>query len=475
MRQRPDAIRAITLDNQALAHLARALRGELIRPGDAAYEGARRVWNGMIDRRPALIVRCAVPEDVIAAVGFARENGLLVAVRGGGHNVAGNATCDGGLVIDLAPMRGVSVDAERRTARAEGGARWGELDAAAAAYGLATTGGAVSTTGIAGLTLGGGVGWLARKHGLTCDNLRAIAIVTADGRLLTANEREHADLFWAVRGGGGNFGVVTAFEYRLHPLTTVLGGMVLHPIERAGEALRFFRAFAANAPEELSTLFYFFVAAPVTFLPPELHNRPLAGLAVCYAGDPVEGEEVVRPLRQFGPPLVDEIRPMPYTEMQRLIDAGSPPGLRNYWKAGFLRGLDDEAIAAIAAHLARAGTPGPFLEVFQFNGAVNRVAPDATAFAHRAAQFDLTIGAKWTDPAADTRQIGWVRDCYTALEPFTTGGVYVNYLGNEGEERVRAAYGANYDRLAAIKASYDPDNLFRLNQNITPALPHGRS
>lgn len=468
MQQRPDAIHAVALDDTAVSRLARELRGELIHPGDATYDGARRVWNGMIDRRPALIARCAAPDDVIAAAGFAREHGLLVAVRGGGHNVAGNATCDGGLVIDLTPMRAVVVDPERRTARAEGGARWGELDAAAAAHGLATTGGAVSTTGIAGLTLGGGVGWLARKHGLTCDNLRAVEIVTADGRLLVANEHEHADLFWAVRGGGGNFGVVTAFEYRLHPLTTVLGGMVLHPIERAGEALRFFRAFAAGAPEELSTLFYFFVAPPVTFLPPELHNTPLVGLAVCYAGDPAQGEEVLRPLRRFGPPLVDEIRPTPYTAMQRLIDAGSPPGLRNYWKAGFLRGLDDDAIATIAAHLARANAPGPFLEVFQFNGAVNRVAPDATAFAHRAAQFDLTIGAKWTDPAADAHQIGWVRDCYTALEPFTTGGVYVNYLGDEGEQRVRAAYGANYDRLATVKARYDPDNLFRMNQNITP-------
>jgi len=470
-----DSMPAHVLDDQVVSRLARDLRGELIRPGDARYDSARRVWNGMIDRRPALIVRCAAPDDVTAAVGFARENGLVVAVRGGGHNVAGNATCDDGLVIDLSPMRAVVVDPERRTARAKGGARWGDLDMAAAAHGLATTGGAVSTTGIAGLTLGGGVGWLARKHGLTCDNLRAAEVVTADGRLLTADEHEHADLFWAVRGGGGNFGVVTAFEYRLHPLTTVLGGMVLHPIERAAEALRFFRAFAASAPEALSTLFYFFVAPPVTFLPPELCNRPLAGLAVCYAGDPAEGEEVLRPLRRFGPPLVDEIRPMPYTAMQRLIDAGSPPGLRNYWKAGFLKGLDDDAIAAIAAHLTRATEPGPFLEVFQFNGAVNRVAPDATAFAHRGASFDLTIGAKWTDPAADVRQIGWVRDCYAALEPFTTGGVYVNYLGDEGEQRVRAAYGANYDRLAAVKATYDPHNLFRLNQNITPALRQGRS
>lgn len=456
------------LDPAAVAALRTHLRGELILPGDAGYEAARRVWNGMIDKRPALIARCAGPEDVIAAVNFARERALLVAVRGGGHNVAGNATCDGGLVIDLSRMRAVRVDAARRTARAEGGATWGDFDAATQAHGLATTGGAVSTTGIAGLTLGGGVGWLARRFGLTCDNLLSVELVTADGRLLTASAEDHADLFWGVRGGGGNFGVVTAFEYQLHPVGTVLGGMVLYPMEQATELAHFYRDFAAAAPEELASLLVFFVAPPLPSLPAHLHGQPLAGVAPCYSGAPAEGEALLRPLRRFGTPVVDTIAPLPYTEQQRLIDAGSPAGLLNYWKAGFLQALSDDAIATIVAHTNRAVAPGMMTEIFQFDGAVNRVAPEATAFSHRGGRFDFTAVAKWSDPADSDAYITWARDFYEAIQPFTTGGVYVNYLGGEGADRVRAAYGANYDRLVALKAKYDPTNLFRLNQNIPP-------
>jgi FAD/FMN-containing dehydrogenase len=453
-----------------MAAFEAGLRGALIRPAEADYDAARAVWNGMIDRRPALIVRCAGVTDVIAAVNFAREQGLLVAVRGGGPNVAGNAVCDGGLVIDLSRMRSVRVDPVRRTARAEGGATWGDLDHEAATHGLATTGGAVSTTGIAGLTLGGGVGWLARRFGLACDNLLAVDVVTADGRWLTASADEHADLFWGVRGGGGNFGIVTSFEYRLHPVGMVLGGVVLHPRERARDLLRFYREFAAAAPEELASLFFFQFVPPLAFLPLDLRGAPLVGVMFCYSGPPERGAAVVQPLRQFGAPVVEQVAAMPYPAMQRMLDAGSPPGVRNYWKAGFLTELGDGAVEAVVAHVTHAAQPGPLLEIFQFDGAVNRVGPHETAFSHRDGTFDFTAIAKWTDPAETQEQIAWVRALHQALEPFTTGGVYVNYLGDEGDERVRAAYGANYERLVALKNTYDPTNFFRLNQNVRPTV-----
>jgi FAD/FMN-containing dehydrogenase len=465
-----EATGAVALDEAAIQSLKNSLRGALIRPTDASYEAARRVWNGMIDKRPALIVRCAGPADVIAAVRFAREQHLLVAVRGGGHNVSGNAVCAGGLVIDLSPMRSVRVDPLQRTARAEGGATWGDFDHETHAHGLATTGGAVSSTGIAGLTLGGGVGWLARKYGLTCDNLLSADVVTADGCFVTASAAEHTDLFWGLRGGGGNFGVVTSFEYQLHPVGTVLGGMVLHTMDRARDLARFYRDFASAAPEALASLLLFVVAPPLPILPAHLHGVPLAGVTVCYAGPIAQGEEVVRPLRQFGAPVVDEIGPLPYPAMQRMIDAGSPPGLLNYWKAGFLNGLSDAAIETIVEHAGRATAPGMMTEIFQFDGAVNRIGPEETAFSHRNGRFDFTAVAKWTDPADSQRYITWAREFYQAMEPFTTGAVYVNYLGVEGESRVRAAYGANYERLVALKNAYDPTNLFRLNQNIKPTV-----
>jgi FAD/FMN-containing dehydrogenase len=457
------------LDTQAVAALRDRLRGELILPADPAYEDARRVWNGMIDKRPALIVRCAGMADVIRAVDFAREHELLLAVRCAGHNVAGNATCDGGMVIDLGPMRGVRVDPARRTVRAEAGCRWRDVDDEAWIHGLAMPGGAVSDTGIAGLTLGGGVGWLSRRFGLTCDQVRSVDVVTADGKLITASAEEHPDLYWGVRGGGGNFGIVTSFEYQLHPLERVTAGLVLYPLEQARELVRFYREFAGDAPEELTTLLVFTVSTPTPTLPPELYGVPVVGMMFCYSGPREREEDVLAPVRRFGKPLFSQIAPTPYPILQRMLDAGSPAGLRNYWKAGFLKGLDDVAVEAIVEHCGRGTVPGIMLEIFQFDGATNRVAPDTTAFAHRAGKFDFTAVAKWRDPAQDERYITWARDFYEAMWPHMTGGVYVNYLGVEGAERVRAAYGANYDRLAALKAKYDPSNLFRLNQNIPPA------
>jgi FAD/FMN-containing dehydrogenase len=463
----------VALDPATVETLRASLRGELILPSDTGYENARQVWNGMIDRRPALIVRCSGAADVIRAVGFAREQGLPVAVRGGGHNVAGNATCDGGIVIDLGLMRGVRVDPRRRTMWAEAGCRWGDVDDEAWMHGLAMPGGAVSTTGIAGLTLGGGVGWLSRRFGLTCDQVRSVDLVTADGRLVTASAEEHPDLFWGVRGGGGNFGIVTSFEYQLHPVERVTAGLVLYPLDQARAVARFYREFAAAAPEELTTLLLFTVATPTPTLPPELYGVPMIGMMFCYSGPQQHEEAALALVRRFGTPLFSQIEPTPYPRLQKMIDAGSPPGLRNYWKAGFLKGLDDDAVETIVEHCRRGATPslpGIMLEIFQFDGATNRVALDATAFAHRGATFDFTAVAKWRDPAQDERYIAWAHDFYAAMRPHLSGGVYVNYLGGEGAERVRAAYGANYEQLVALKNTYDPTNFFRLNQNIRPTL-----
>jgi FAD/FMN-containing dehydrogenase len=448
----------LALDEMAIQGFAAGFHGELFRPGDGGFDDARRVWNGMIDRTPALIARCAGVADVVAAVNFAREQQLLVAVRGGGHNVSGNAVCDRGLVIDLSRMRGIRVDPARRTARVEGGATWGDLDREAQAFGLATTGGIISTTGVGGLTLGGGVGWLVRKHGLACDNLLSVDVVTADGRLVTASDAEHADLFWGIRGGGGNFGVVTSLEFRLHPVGPVLGGMVLHPREAAPAVLRFYREFTQRAPEELTT-YCGLLTAP--------DGVPVVALIACYSGSPEEGERVLRPLREFGSPVADLIGPMPYRQMQGLLDAGFPKGLRNYWKGNFLRELPDEAIDRIVARAAEMASPLSAVVLEYYGGAASRVDEGATAFPHRRAMYDLVIIAQWADPAEDERHAAWARETAAALEPYASG-VYVNLLGTEGDERVRAAYGANYERLATLKARYDPANLFRMNQNIRP-------
>jgi FAD binding domain/Berberine and berberine like len=443
-----------------------SLRGPLLQAGEDGYEDARNIWNGMIDRRPALIARCAGVADVITCVNVARGHHLLVAVRGGGHNIAGHAVCDGGLMIDLSRMKGMRVDPVRRTAHAEPGLIWGEFDHETQAFGLATTGGQVSTTGIAGLTLGGGWGYLARTYGLASDNLRSVDLVTANGQWLTTSATEHADLFWGVRGGGGNFGVVTAFEYQLHEVGPVLAGFVIHPFEKAQEVLIFYRDFTRTAPDELAS------GVVLVTLPDGI---PVAAIPVCYNGPIVEGERMLKPLRAFGPPLADQIGPMPYTAAQQLIDAFYPPGLQQYWKSSFLQEISDGAIATMVAYCAK--RPSPMCHAViehTLGGAVSRVDREATAFNHRDVPYSfLTLGV-CTDPAEAETCVRWARECWDAMQPFLTGSAYVNYLGreaDEGAERIQAAYGAEkYQRLVALKNTYDPTNLFQLNQNITPTV-----
>lgn len=445
------------------AQLAAGLRGELLRPGTSGYDSARRIWNAMIDRRPALVVRCAGTADVVRSVHFARYHGLALSVRGGGHNVSGNAICEGGLMIDLSPMKGIRVEPARSTARAEAGCTWRDFDSETQAFGLATTGGVVSSTGIAGLTLGGGLGWLMRKHGLSCDNLLSIDMVTADGRLATASATANADLFWAARGGGGNFGVVTSFEYRLHPVGQVLGGMVAHSLDRASDVLRYLREFAPTAPNDLTTMAAF-VTAP--------DGTKLLAIFVCYSGALAEGERILSPLRAFGPPLADEIAAMPYLRLQSLLDPGFPSGLQNYWKSSFLRHLSDEAIDLLVDGFRSVPSPTSAMAIEHLGGAISEVGNEETAFAHRGAPFNLLIVGIWPDPTDAQRHVKWVRQIWEAMQPHSTGGVYVNYLGreaDEGPQRVRAAYGREqYERLLALKRKYDPDNVFRMNQNIDP-------
>jgi FAD/FMN-containing dehydrogenase len=400
--------------------------------------------------------------DVIAAVRFAGDHGLRIAVRGGGHNVAGTSLCDGGLVIDLSAMRAVRVDPACRTARAEGGATWRDFDHATQTFGLATTGGTISTTGIAGLTLGGGQGYLMRKHGLACDNLISADVVLADGSFVAASEKEHSDLFWALRGGGGNFGVVTAFEYRLHPVGPAMGGMVIHPVERAAEAFRFYREFQRDAPDAL-------VILPTLLTAPD--GAKVAALIAGYTGPVEDGEAALAPLRRFGPPVADTIQPMPYTAVQRMLDDAFPPGHHHYWKSGYMRELSDGAIETMVAQFLNAPSPLSAALLEPVGGAVARVAPDATAYAHRNGQPSFLIVARWADPAEAEREIAWARAYWAAMQPYVEQAAYPNYLeaGAEGAERVRAAYGGNYARLTCVKAAYDPTNFFRGNQNIPPA------
>jgi FAD/FMN-containing dehydrogenase len=449
-----------TLDDIALETLASAIRGDVIRPGDSEYDTARSIWNGMIDKRPAVIVRCSGTADVVEAVRFARVNNLLVAVRAGGHNAAGNAVCDGGIVIDLSAMNGVWVDADRRVAVAQGGATWGDFDRETHLHGLATTGGAISTTGIAGLTLGGGLGWLMRKYGMACDNLVAAEMVTADGEVLRASESENPELFWGLRGGGGNFGIVTSFEFQLHPVSTVLGGMLVHPAERAREMLQFYREFTSQAADE-TTIFSGLMISP--------EGAPIGAMVACDCGDPETAAERLRPLREYGPPLADMIGPVPYPQHQTIMDEAFPSGLNVYWRSHFLTSLNDEVIDILLEHFAGMTSPLSAILLEHFGGAVSRVGPDETAFPHRAAEYNLAIIARWTDPTGADAHIAWTRQLHEALRPHSSG-VYVNYLGEEGEDRVREAYSAaQYERLAALKRRYDPTNFFRLNQNIRPS------
>ncbi len=444
-------------------------QGELIRPGDEQYDEARKVWNGAIDRRPALIARCGSAADVAAALRLGRERDLPVAVRGGGHSIAGWSVNDDGLVIDLSPMREIEVDPHARTARAGGGVLWGELDAATQAHGLATVGGIVTHTGIAGLTLGGGIGWLMRRHGATVDNLLAADVVTVDGDSLRASEDENPDLFWGLRGGGGNFGIVTSFEYRLHGVgPTILGGPLYFALEDGPEVLRAYRDFIADAPDELTTILNLRMAPPLPFIPEEFHGQPVVTVVVCHAGDLDRGQALLEPLRRAATPLVDAVVPRPYVDLQRLFDPSVPHGWHYRWRSWELPPLTDVAIDTLVDQAARITSPRSYIIVFQLGGAVAR--GHDTAFSQRDAAHDVNINAVWLegDPEAD-RHVEWVRDTYAALEPHSRGRAYVNFLEDEGHDRVRAAYGpAKHDRLKALKRRYDPDNLLRGNQNISP-------
>jgi hypothetical protein len=452
------------IEEGAVREFAAGLRGEIVRPEEDGYDAARAVFNGMIDKRPALIVRCAGTSDVIRGVDFAHAHDLLLAVRSGGHNVAGKAVCDGSLMLDLSPMKGMRVDPARRRARAQSGLTLGEFDHETQAFGLATPLGVVSMTGIAGLTLGGGLGWLNGKHGLACDNLLSADVVTADGRLLTASEEENEDLFWGIRGGGGNFGVVTSFEYRLHPVGPVLAGGLRYPAAKARDVLRFYHEFASGCPDELST------SALLGRAP---DGSLVAGITVCYCGAIEEGERVLRPLRAFGSPLEDGIRPMAYTALQSAPDEGFSPGQQHYWKSSNLEHLSDEAIEVMVRLVKEMPSPSSGVGLQQMHGAASRVDPAATAFPHRDEHYDLLILSQWANPADSEENVRWTRELFEAMQPFVGKGVYVSNLGEEEGDRVKEAYGEHYERLVALKDRYNPTNLFRLNQNVKPTAHSG--
>jgi FAD/FMN-containing dehydrogenase len=459
---------ATALREATIQEFRASLRGEVIGRTDDGYEQARKVHNGMIDRYPLLIARCADVADVMSAVNFARENGLTLAIRGGGHNVAGFGTCDDGLVIDLSPMKGIHIDPVKRTARAEGGCTWGDVDHATHAFGLAAPGGTISTTGIAGLTLGGGIGHLTRKYGLSCDNLMSADVVTADGRLITASADQNADVFWALRGGGGNFGVVTSFEFRLHPVSTVFAGPILYPLEKSKDALRFYRDYIAKAPEDMSAFFAFLIVPPGPPFPEHLHNKTVCGVVCCYTGPLDKAEEVVRPLRDFGPPLFDGVGEMPFPILQSAFDPLLPSGLQNYWKADFVKDLTDEVIEAHVKYGPGVPTVNTAVHIYPVSGAAHRVSRDETAFSYRDAGFTHVIAALYPDPADTPKNKTWVQNYWSELHAHSAGGAYVNFMMEEGEERVAASYRDNYKRLAQVKAKYDPNNLFHVNQNIKP-------
>lgn len=449
------------------------VRGGLILPRESGYDEARAVYNGMIDRRPAAIIRCVDVADVIAAVELARDEGLDLSVRGGGHSVPGFGTNDDGVVCDLSGMRGVRVDPDARTARAEGGATWGDLDHATHPFGLATTGGIISTTGVAGLTLGGGIGHLARGHGLSCDNLVAADVVTADGRLTPASEESNPDLFWAVRGGGGNFGVVTSLKFRLHPVGEIYGGPIFYAVEHAGDVMRFYRDFIADAPEQLGAFFAFQIAPPLPFIPEDRHGETMCAIITCWTGPPADGPQAVAPLLEAAPVVAQHVGPMPYPALNGAFDALVPPGLQHYWKADFVRELTDEAIEAHVEHGPRVPCVQSTVHLYPIDGACHRVASDATAFAYREANFACVIAGMWPDADDNERNIRWVRDYWEAVHPHSEPGGYVNFMAGDDQDRVRDNYRQNYHRLAEVKLRYDPENLFHMNQNIEPAARAG--
>ena len=447
-------------DNMNIETLKPTFRGPILTPGSAEYEASRVIWNAMIDRTPAAIARCTGPADVKAAIRFAADQNIHPAIRGGGHNAAGLAMLDGGLVIDVSPMKGIFVDAANRTATAQTGLTWGEFDRETALYGLATTGGLISTTGVAGLTLGGGVGWLMGRCGLVCDNTLAYDIVLASGELIRVNANEHPDLFWALKGGGGNFGVVTSITYRMYPITTVISGMILHPLAHAREVMRFYRDFVMSGlPDEL-------IVYASAFCTPD--GNPVIALIPAWCGDISEGERILEPLRKFGSPIADLVATMPYPAMQQMLDAAAPYGMRSYWKSRFLRDLPDDAIDTFVRYAETSTSPRSLAILENGHGAVSRVAAEATPFPARSAAFDLVLISLWADPQEDKRHIDWTRAFYAAMEPWSAGVVYVNALDQDDVARVPEAYGANYARLSTVKAIYDPENRFRRNNNIQP-------
>ena len=444
------------------------VRGEVVAPGDADYEDARLVHNGMIDKRPAVVVRVANAGDVMATLRYARDNGLDLSIRGGGHSGPGLGTNDDGVVIDFSRMRGVRVDPNARTARAEGGTTWGDFNAATHAFGLATTGGVISTTGIAGLTLGGGIGYLTRGHGLSLDNLVSADVVTADGQMLVASEKENADLFWAIRGGGGNFGVCTSLEYKLHPVQNVYWGPMFYEIEETENILRFYRDYIKDAPEEMGAFPAFQIAPPLPFIPEDRHGDMFAAIVACWSGDPEEGERQFKAFHDVAEVKAEMVGPIPYPAINAAFDDLFPKGIRQYWKGNFVKELTDEAIAAHVEHGPNAPTVSSTMHLYPINGACHRVDADATAFGHRDANFSMVIIAASDDPSEDEANTKWVRDYSDAIAPHSEVGGYVNFMDDDDDERVRANYGSNYDRLVDIKRKYDPDNVFKVNQNIVP-------
>ncbi len=458
------------VDAAAIDALKSQLQGKLLQPGDGGYDEARTIWNDMIDRRPAIIASCANAADVQRAVSFAAAHGLLLAVRGGGHNIAGNAVCDGGLMIDLSPMKAVKVDPKSQRASAEGGVTLGDFDQGTQAHGLATPLGINSTTGIAGLTLGGGFGWLSRKFGMTVDNLVSADVVTADGKSVRASATENEDLFWGIRGGGGNFGVVTSFEFQLHPVgPEVLCGPIVFPAEQAKTVMRKYREYTATMPDEMTVWALLRKAPPLPFLPEEVHGKDVVVLAACYAGAVAEGERLVAPLRGFGDAYGEHIGPAPYVGFQAAFDPLLTPGARNYWKSHNLMKLSDELLDIVIDFAAK--VPSPHCDVFlaQMGGQISRMAPDATAYHHRDANFVLNVHGRWETPDGDEKGTAWARALFNAAAPHATGGVYVNFMTQEEGDRVAAAYGPNHKRMVQLKKKFGPTNLFRLNQNVDPA------
>src|SRR5262245_24358220 len=449
------------LDQASIADLSAHFSGLILRAGEAGYEDARRVHNGMIDRHPSLIARCLGSADVVDAVNFARTHGLELAVRGGGHNVAGRAVCDGGLMLDLSLMKAIYVDPVRRTARAQGGATWREFNRETQVHGLATTGGVISTTGIAGLTLGGGLGWLMAKHGLAMDNLLSAEVVTAAGEIVRASKEENSDLFWGLQGGGGNFGAVSWLEYRLHPMGTVTSGLIAYPFDRARDVLKFFREItSAGLPDDL---------AMVGALLHAPDGAKIAVMVACHCGPLGEAEAALQPIKKFGTPVMDTIGPTTYEATNMMLDAGFPRGALNYWKSNFMAELSDQAIDTLISRFTSCPSPMSGLLLEHIHGAATRVGVSETAFPHRREGYNFLVVSEWLDPADNARNIAWARESYDLMRPSFTAGRYVNYLGDDdGEDAVAAAYGPNYQRLRTLKAKYDPTNLFHLNQNIRP-------